>query len=232
MYTTEKKLNLGIPRSDIVRIRRRYIRNIVDAMVDGKSVRILGIAETTGVIGSFETLAYQAWRVSVDLSMSYATVYRVLVSLRNSCLGLLQTEGYCCIPSLMYLSKRTEAGKVHYSITASTYFRYHVGTGYRLRLVKDCLNNIEQSISISTVDTDTDEEFFKSMFPEGTEEPVDKEKTVKRGLKLPNIQNEGEDLLLDDNNSDLLDALGISTDSNSKSEEESVSPEEEDVVVL
>ena len=91
----DRRVTNGLYKVTVQSIRRCYISYIYTQIDKGYSVRILGLVDTTGEVGGFESLAWQAYKVSEWIGdIGYITVYDTLLRFREALLEDLQSKGY------------------------------------------------------------------------------------------------------------------------------------------
>lgn len=143
----DRRVTNGLYKVTVQSIRRCYISYIYTQIDKGYSVRILGLVDTTGEVGGFESLAWQAYKVSEWIGdIGYITVYDTLLRFRDALLGDLQSKGYCTANDLFRIS--TENGK--YKVRASKHIRRELGEGCRLKLARGYLVSLEKARRVVT----------------------------------------------------------------------------------
>lgn len=157
----DRKVANGLYTVTVRSIRRCYVSYIYTRIDKGYSVRILGLADTTGEVEGFESLAWQAYKVAGWIGgIGYIVVYDTLLRFRETLLDDLQTKGHCTANDLFRIT--CENGK--YKVKASRHIRRELGEGHRLKLARGYLVSLERARkTISGVSSEDSWDVFNSL---------------------------------------------------------------------
>ena len=146
-------------------IRETYVMYLYRKASRGESVRIFGLVDMDGEECGFESLAWQAYRVSTWMDelntdtdgesdmAPYATVYTVLSMTRDGMLKSLRETGSCCAGNLFRISYRD--GRYH--VRASNSIRTWLGQGRRLKLERGYLDTLTGEFGKTQVPNEDDD---------------------------------------------------------------------------